>query len=137
MRRCSAASDDQKRAANTARYHILPNPAAIRQREGQENREAQKQHAAARLHRLIECRRGVNQHCTHQGRCRDCKNVLGRITESELFDSTIVPTHKIQRCYNYTKLDKIDDEKLKLRGIKCVVSKPACNSVNSEPARYI
>ena len=137
MRRRSAASDDQERAANAARDQILPNPAAVSQGEGKKKSEAQKQHTAARLHRLIERRRRINQHCADQPSCGDRKNVLGCITEGQLLDRPIVTANKVQCRYNHTELNKVDYEELKRRGIKRVISKPPCDSINSEPAHHI
>ena len=63
--------------------------------------------------------------------------MFGRITEGELLDSAIVAPNKIKRSHNHAELNQIDDEELKRRGVKRVVPKPTCHSVDSEPAYYI
>ena len=63
--------------------------------------------------------------------------MFGSVPESELLYSTIVATDKVKRCHNDAELNQINDEELKWRGIKCVVPKPACDSVDRDPAHYV
>src|SRR5206468_5680447 len=112
-RRGLAATNDEERSADATRDDVLSNPPAISQRQRQKNREAQQEHAAARLHRLIKGRGGINQHRAHYGRRRNRKNVLGRITKGQFLDCPIIPANKVQRRHNHTELNKVDDEELK------------------------
>ena len=40
--------------------------------------------------------------------------MLGRITEGQLLDCPIVTANKLQRRYNHSDLNKIDDKELKM-----------------------
>src|SRR5439155_26965842 len=133
----SPTTDHEKRPAGAARNHVLANPPPIGQRCRKKNCKTQQEHAAARLHRLIKCRRGINQHCTNHCCRNDGENVFGGVTESKLLHSPIVAADKVQSCHDHAELNQIDDEELKRRGVKCVVPKPPCNSVDGEPAHNI
>src|SRR5215469_10705901 len=63
--------------------------------------------------------------------------MFGRIPEGQLLDATIVATDKVKRRHNYAELNHADDEELKRRGIERIEPKPACHSVDCQPAHYI
>ena len=63
--------------------------------------------------------------------------MLCGIAEGEFFDRSIVAAYEIKRRYNHPELNNVNDKKLKWRGIKCIVPKPAHDSVNRDPARHI
>ena len=59
------------------------------------------------------------------------------VPESELLHGAIVPADEVKRRHNHPELNQIDDEELKRRSIKCIVPKPAYQSVDREPSHYI
>src|SRR4030095_16834234 len=99
--------------------------------------ETQKQHTAARFHRLIERRGRIDQHRANRSRSCNRKNMLGRIDQTPCFGIAAVTADDVKGLQNDGKHDAVNKHELKGTDKELVAADVGDNPIKHDPAKDV